>query len=75
VVALDPGVRTFQTCCEVDGPVTEWGKADMDKLFSELSHGGPGSGVHCPDQRPVRKQVRAAQSMASLDPADSEQDG
>ena len=33
VVALDPGVRTFQTCFDADGTVTEWGGDDMTKIF------------------------------------------
>jgi len=33
VVALDPGVRTFQTCFSVDGTVTEWGKGDMSRIY------------------------------------------
>jgi putative transposase len=32
-VALDPGVRTFQTCYDADGNVFEWGAGDMDRLF------------------------------------------
>jgi len=35
VVALDPGVRTFQTCYDADSRVTEWGKTDTDKLFRD----------------------------------------
>lgn len=33
VVALDPGVRTFQTTYDADGLATEWGKGDMCHLF------------------------------------------
>lgn len=33
VVALDPGVRTFQTCFSADGTVTEWGKGDMSRIY------------------------------------------
>lgn len=33
VVALDPGVRTFQTCYDADGQVTEWGVDDMQRIF------------------------------------------
>jgi putative transposase len=33
VVALDPGVRTFQTCYDADGVVTEWGVGDMQAIF------------------------------------------
>ncbi len=32
-VALDPGVRTFQTTYDVNGLVTEWGKDDMRHFF------------------------------------------
>jgi putative transposase len=35
VVALDPGVRTFQTCYDADGAVVEWGEQDMASLFQE----------------------------------------
>jgi putative transposase len=35
VVALDPGVRTFQTCYDADGLITEWGKGDMINIFKE----------------------------------------
>ena len=35
VVALDPGVRTFQTCYDADGLVTEWGAGDMHQLFQD----------------------------------------
>lgn len=34
VVALDPGVRTFQTTYEADGLVTEWGAEDMCDIFA-----------------------------------------
>lgn len=33
VVALDPGVRTFQTTYDASGLATEWGKGDMQQLF------------------------------------------
>ena len=33
VVALDPGVRTFQTTYDNLGYATEWGKGDMTQLF------------------------------------------
>lgn len=33
VVALDPGVRTFQTTYDASGLATEWGKDDMRQLF------------------------------------------
>jgi len=33
VVALDPGVRTFQTCYDADGSVIEWGAGDMSNIF------------------------------------------
>ena len=33
VVALDPGVHTFQTTYDMSGLVTEWGKGDMKQLF------------------------------------------
>ena len=33
VVALDPGVRTFQTTYDADGLVSEWGKGDMKRIF------------------------------------------
>jgi len=33
VVALDPGVRTFQTTYDADGLATEWGKDDMRQIF------------------------------------------
>ncbi len=33
VVALDPGVRTFQTTYDADGVATEWGKNDMRQVF------------------------------------------
>lgn len=32
-VALDPGVRTFQTCYDADGAAFEWGEGDMERLF------------------------------------------
>ena len=32
-MALDPGVRTFQTCYDTDGNVTEWGVGDMNALL------------------------------------------
>lgn len=33
MVALDPGVRTFQTTYDTSGLATEWGKDDMKRLF------------------------------------------
>lgn len=36
-IALDPGVRTFQTCYNADGTIVEWGKEDMTKIF-QLCH-------------------------------------
>ena len=32
-IALDPGVRTFQTCYDADGMVMEWGAGDMNGIF------------------------------------------
>jgi putative transposase len=33
VIALDPGIRTFQTGFCADGTVTEWGKGDMSRIY------------------------------------------
>lgn len=33
VVALDPGIRTFQTCFNPSGLVTEWGKGDIARIY------------------------------------------
>ena len=33
IVALDPGVRTFQTTYDDSGLVTEWGKGDMTHVY------------------------------------------
>ena len=32
-IALDPGVRTFQTVSDADGRAIEWGNGDMAKVF------------------------------------------
>jgi putative transposase len=37
-VALDPGVRTFQTTYDLNGQITEWGKGDMKQLFRQCLH-------------------------------------
>lgn len=34
-VSMDPGVRTFQTCYDADGLVTEWGAGDMNGIFKD----------------------------------------
>lgn len=33
VVALDPGVRTFQTTFDTDGLITKWGDGSMSRIF------------------------------------------
>ncbi len=33
IVALDPGVRTFQTTYDASGLTTEWGKYDMKQIY------------------------------------------
>jgi putative transposase len=33
VVALDPGIRTFQTCYDPSGLVAEWGKGDITRIY------------------------------------------
>ncbi len=32
IVALDPGVRTFQTCIDPSGLIAEWGVGDKARL-------------------------------------------
>ncbi|NBP03464.1 MAG: transposase [Proteobacteria bacterium] len=36
IVALDPGVRTFQTCYSPSGQLTEWGNGDMKNVMRLL---------------------------------------
>lgn len=38
VVALDPGVRTFQTTYDADGLTSEWGEGDMKYLFRHCKY-------------------------------------
>lgn len=38
IVALDPGVRTFQTTYDASGLVTEWGRNDMQQIFRLCLH-------------------------------------
>jgi len=33
VISIDPGVRTFVTCYDTDGYVSEWGKADLSRIY------------------------------------------
>lgn len=33
VIALDPGVRTFQTCYDSKGMSFEWGKGDLSRIY------------------------------------------
>lgn len=33
IVALDPGVRTFQSTYDASGLTTEWGKSDMKRIY------------------------------------------
>ena len=33
VVALDPGVRTFQTCYDPSGRIVEWGAKDIGRIY------------------------------------------
>jgi len=33
VVALDPGIRTFQTCYDPSGVVVEFGKNDIGRIY------------------------------------------
>jgi hypothetical protein len=32
-VAIDPGVRTFGTCYDMEGKVVEWGVGDMGRIY------------------------------------------
>jgi transposase len=36
IVSLDPGVRTFQTCYDPSGNVTEWGSGDINGIMRLL---------------------------------------
>lgn len=38
IIALDPGVRTFQTCYDTNGNVIEFGVGDMCRIFSLCRH-------------------------------------
>jgi len=74
VVALDPGVRTFQMCYDADGLVTEWGKVDWTSCFGTASRR---TGFRSALPLPKASQARStqAQSITSPASADSEQGG
>jgi transposase len=38
IIALDPGVRTFQTGYDTNGMVIEWGANDMKNVYAMLRH-------------------------------------
>jgi len=33
VVAIDPGIRTFATCYDPSGAITEWGHSDIGRIY------------------------------------------
>lgn len=64
-VALDPGVKTFQTLFDADGQAIEWGKNDMTEIFvlcrhidgiqSKISKKGPTYTLRRAYHRAIRK--------------------
>ena len=58
VVALDPGVRTFQTTYGDDGSVTEWGNSDMTRICRLARHADKLQGKMKKEKLKGRKKKR-----------------
>jgi len=62
IVSMDPGVRTFMTCYESSGFVTEWGVNDMRAIFRVCHHSDKllGLAAKCTNKNKARRLRRAS---------------